>query len=37
MGFCERHGKSYLTRRGWGEEGGGGNSVTGGAIPLAYR
>ena len=30
MGFCERHGKSYLTRRRRGEEGGGGGSVTGG-------
>ena len=32
MGFCERHDKSYLTRRRRGEEGGGGGSVTGGTI-----
>ena len=32
-GFCERHGKSYLTRRRRGEEGGGGGSVTGGTVP----
>ena len=36
-GFCERHGKSYLTRRRRGEEGGGRGSLTGGAIPSAYR
>ena len=32
---CERHGKSYLTRRRRGEEGDGGGSLTGGAIPSA--
>ena len=32
---CERHGKSYLTRRTRGEEGDGGGSLTGGAIPSA--
>ena len=32
-GFCERPGKSYLTRRRRGGEGGGGAPVTGGAIP----
>ena len=36
-GFCERHGKSYLTRRRRGGEGGGGGSLTGDAIPSAYR
>ena len=35
-GFCERHGKSYLTRRMRGEEGDGGGSVTGRAIPSMY-
>ena len=35
MGFCGRHGKSYLTRRRRGEEGGGGGSVTGGSLVLA--
>ena len=34
-GFCNQHGKSYLTRRRGGEEGGGGGSVTGGTIPSA--
>ena len=34
-GFCERHGKSYLTRRSRGGEGGGGGSLTGGAVPSA--
>ena len=34
-GFCEWHGKSYLTRRRLGEEGAGGGSVTGGAMPSA--
>ena len=32
---CERHGESYLTRRRRGEEGDGGGSLTGGAIPSA--
>ena len=32
---CERHGKSYLTRRRRGKEGDGGGSLTGGAIPSA--
>ena len=32
---CERHGKSYLTRRRRGEEGDGGGSLIGGAIPSA--
>ena len=32
---CERHGKSCLTRRRRGEEGDGGGSLTGGAIPSA--
>ena len=32
---CERHGKSYLTRRRRAEEGDGGGSLTGGAIPSA--
>ena len=32
---CERHGKSYLTRRRRGEAGDGGGSLTGGAIPSA--
>ena len=32
---CERHGKSYLTRRRRGEEGDGCSSLTGGAIPSA--
>ena len=36
-GFCERHGKSYLTRRRCGGEGGGGGLLTGRAIPSAYR
>ena len=35
--FCERHGKSYLTRRRRGGEGGGCGSLTGGAVPSAYR
>ena len=34
MGFCERHGKTYLIRRRRGEDGGGG-SATGGTIPSA--
>ena len=34
-GFCNQHGKSYLTRRRGGDEGGGGGSVTGGTIPSA--
>ena len=32
---CEQQGKSYLTRRRRGEEGDGGGSLTGGAIPSA--
>ena len=36
-GFCQRHGKSYLTRRRCGGEGGGGGLLTGRAIPSAYR
>ena len=36
-GFCQRHGKSYLTRRRRGGEGGGGGLLTGRAIPSAYR
>ena len=32
-GFCQRHGKSYLTRRRRGGEGGGGGLLTGRAIP----
>ena len=32
---CERHGEYYLTRRRRGEEGDGGGSLTGGAIPSA--
>ena len=36
-GFCQRHGKSYLTRRRRGGEGGGGGLLTGCAIPSAYR
>ena len=36
-GFCDRHGKSYLTRRRRGGEGGGGGLLTGRAIPSAYR
>ncbi len=36
-GFCERHGKSYLTRRRRGGDGRGGGSLTGGAVPSAYR
>ena len=36
-GFCERHGKSYLTLRRRGGEGGGGGLLTGRAIPSAYR
>ena len=39
-GFCERHGKSYLTLRrrgGEGGEGGRGGLLTGRAIPSAYR
>ena len=34
-GFCQRHGKSYLTRRRCGGEGGGGGLLTGRAIPSA--
>ena len=34
---CERHGKSYLTCRRRGGEGGGGGLLTGRAIPSAYR
>ena len=36
-GFCQRHGKSYLTRRRRGGEGGGGGLLTGRPIPSAYR
>ena len=36
-GFCQRHGKSYLTRQRRGGEGGGGGLLTGRAIPSAYR
>ena len=36
-GFCQRHGKSYLTRRRRGGEGGGGGLLTGRAISSAYR
>ena len=36
-GFCERHGKSYLTIRRRGGEGGGGGLLTGRAIRSAYR
>ena len=36
-GFGERHGKSHLTRRRRGGEVGAGGSLTGGAIPSAYR
>ena len=36
-GFCQRHGKSYLTRRRRGGEGGAGGLLTSRAIPSAYR
>ena len=36
-GFCQRHGKSYLTRRRRSGEGGGGGLLTGRAISSAYR